>query len=124
MDTIRVFGLRILKGKSPFAPDNTHIHHLMLDRGLSHRHITLCCVALNFVFVGLAYVSRYEGPTFVLLSMVSVSIASLVALIYWFKPVPQQRPETKHIITEDLSNITMTKVIPLNKEIVVNESSL
>jgi UDP-GlcNAc:undecaprenyl-phosphate GlcNAc-1-phosphate transferase len=35
-DTLRVFGLRILKGKSPFTADRLHLHHLMVDNGLSH----------------------------------------------------------------------------------------
>ena len=35
-DTLRVFGLRILKGKSPFKADRLHLHHLMVDNGLSH----------------------------------------------------------------------------------------
>lgn len=35
-DTLRVFGLRIIKGKSPFKADRLHLHHLMVDNGLSH----------------------------------------------------------------------------------------
>jgi UDP-GlcNAc:undecaprenyl-phosphate/decaprenyl-phosphate GlcNAc-1-phosphate transferase len=30
MDTIRVFSMRILNGKSPFQADKTHIHHILL----------------------------------------------------------------------------------------------
>jgi UDP-GlcNAc:undecaprenyl-phosphate/decaprenyl-phosphate GlcNAc-1-phosphate transferase len=41
-DTLRVFSLRILKGKSPFKADRLHLHHLMIDNGLSH-------VATSFV---------------------------------------------------------------------------
>ncbi len=32
-DTLRVFSLRILKGRSPFSPDRNHIHHFLLDNG-------------------------------------------------------------------------------------------
>lgn len=38
-DMIRVFSLRVLKKKSPFNPDRTHIHHLLVDLGLSHRQV-------------------------------------------------------------------------------------
>ncbi len=34
-DTIRVFGLRMLRGISPFTPDKNHIHHILLSMGLS-----------------------------------------------------------------------------------------
>ncbi|MBI5856254.1 MAG: undecaprenyl/decaprenyl-phosphate alpha-N-acetylglucosaminyl 1-phosphate transferase [Sphingobacteriales bacterium] len=35
-DTIRVFGIRIWKGRSPFVADKTHIHHLLTNQGFSH----------------------------------------------------------------------------------------
>jgi UDP-N-acetylmuramyl pentapeptide phosphotransferase/UDP-N-acetylglucosamine-1-phosphate transferase len=35
-DTLRVFAIRIWKGKSPFSPDKTHIHHLLTNQGFSH----------------------------------------------------------------------------------------
>ncbi|HEX2532260.1 MAG TPA: MraY family glycosyltransferase [Chitinophagaceae bacterium] len=35
-DTLRVFALRIWKGRSPFHPDKTHIHHLLTNNGWSH----------------------------------------------------------------------------------------
>src|SRR5690606_20623805 len=36
VDTLRVFGIRIFKGRSPFSPDRNHIHHMLLSKGLSH----------------------------------------------------------------------------------------
>src|SRR3984957_15073871 len=48
LDTLRVFGIRILHRRSPFSPDRNHIHHLLLDRGFSHRAITLTLVSVNF----------------------------------------------------------------------------
>lgn len=40
-DTIRVMFARIIHGKSPFAADHNHIHHLMLGCGMSHLRVTL-----------------------------------------------------------------------------------
>lgn len=40
-DTLRVFGLRILKKKSPFVADRLHLHHLLVDNGLSHVQASL-----------------------------------------------------------------------------------
>lgn len=39
-DTIRVFVSRISRGRSPFEPDKTHLHHKLLDVGFSHRRCT------------------------------------------------------------------------------------
>lgn len=50
-DTLRVFTLRILKGKSPLHPDRSHIHHLLLDAGLSHMQATSVLILVNLAFI-------------------------------------------------------------------------
>jgi UDP-GlcNAc:undecaprenyl-phosphate/decaprenyl-phosphate GlcNAc-1-phosphate transferase len=58
-DTLRVFSVRILKGKSPFSADRNHIHHLLVDNGLSH--LVASCV-LYTITIGLTvftYFMRY-----------------------------------------------------------------
>ncbi|HVZ55082.1 MAG TPA: MraY family glycosyltransferase [Chitinophagaceae bacterium] len=35
-DTLRVFAVRISKGRSPFSPDKNHLHHLVTQSGFSH----------------------------------------------------------------------------------------
>ena len=65
-DTLRVFGLRILDRRSPFSPDRTHVHHFLLDIGFSHKKITLSCVALNILFIAMAFGMRNFGTTIVM----------------------------------------------------------
>lgn len=50
-DTLRVFLIRILQGRSPFQPDRTHVHHLMLNLGLSHVQATFSLIGFNIVFI-------------------------------------------------------------------------
>ena len=47
-DTLRVFMVRLLNGKSPFSADRNHMHHILLDNGLSHVGATavLCGASL------------------------------------------------------------------------------
>jgi len=47
-DTLRVFLVRILAGKSPFSADRNHMHHILIDNGMSHSTatITLCLMSL------------------------------------------------------------------------------
>ena len=41
IDTFWVIVRRLFAGRSPFSPDRGHIHHLLLDLGLSHRSTVL-----------------------------------------------------------------------------------
>ena len=36
LDVVRVFTLRLFNRKSPFEPDRSHLHHLLIDKGFSH----------------------------------------------------------------------------------------
>lgn len=84
-DTIRVFSLRILNRRSPFSPDRNHIHHLLLDKGLTHSAVTYVCVATNMLFIAFAFYARHWGPTMVIGIMVTV--ASLItAILFYSKP--------------------------------------
>lgn len=57
-DTLRVFFLRLIKGKSPFAADKNHIHHVLMRLGLTHRKVALLLAAVNMIFISLAVVFR------------------------------------------------------------------
>ncbi|HEX7845713.1 MAG TPA: MraY family glycosyltransferase [Chitinophagaceae bacterium] len=49
-DTLRVFAIRIWKGKSPFSADKTHIHHLLTTTGFSHSFAAkLICFIHGFI---------------------------------------------------------------------------
>ena len=50
-DTFRVIAVRLLNNKSPFSPDNNHIHHILINSGLSHFKSSLF---LGFLNLGLA----------------------------------------------------------------------
>lgn len=54
-DTLRVFSIRILQGRSPFHADRNHVHHLLIDLGLSHIKATLILITFNVAMIGFAY---------------------------------------------------------------------
>jgi len=62
-DTLRVMITRIIKGKSPFRPDKTHLHHLFIDAGFSHIGTTLCILALNMFAWIVWFVSYLLGAS-------------------------------------------------------------
>ncbi|HEY5371691.1 MAG TPA: MraY family glycosyltransferase [Hanamia sp.] len=86
-DTLRVVSHRILTRRSPFCPDRNHIHHFLLDLGLSHKKIVFICVGANIFFVALAYLLRFSGTTVVMLVLTAVS-TFIVSLVYYNRPEP------------------------------------
>ena len=53
IDTFWIIVRRLSQGRSPFTPDRSHIHHRLLDLGLSHRQTVLViygiCIALAVI---------------------------------------------------------------------------
>ena len=120
-DTLRVFSIRIFRGRSPFSPDRNHIHHLLLDRGLNHKYVTLACLLLNMMFISLAYFTRAMGPTYVMITIMAVSFFGLGMLIYFKKPV-QTAFDTAFQHNKQPSIPVMPKVVSINKETAVAEN--
>jgi UDP-GlcNAc:undecaprenyl-phosphate/decaprenyl-phosphate GlcNAc-1-phosphate transferase len=87
LDTLRVFSIRIFKRRSPFSPDRNHVHHLLLDRGMSHRTITILLAAINVSMVVFVYLARSLGCTILILSVIAIFF-SFIAVIYYGKPRP------------------------------------
>jgi UDP-GlcNAc:undecaprenyl-phosphate GlcNAc-1-phosphate transferase len=62
IDTFWIIVRRISQGRSPFSPDRTHIHHRLLDLGLSHRQTVLViygiCIALAVLSLLLSGVTQ------------------------------------------------------------------
>ncbi|VAW46525.1 Undecaprenyl-phosphate alpha-N-acetylglucosaminyl 1-phosphate transferase [hydrothermal vent metagenome] len=76
-DTIFVMLKRILSHQSPFKPDNTHLHHLFLAKGLSQTRTLFVVVALQtamvvlgLVFLHINLAEYYQFYLFILMSAI------------------------------------------------------
>ena len=71
MDTLAVIYRRLKRGVSPFTPDRTHIHHLLMDSGLGPRRtlVYLLAFAVVLPFAGVVIHSQFGA------------IANLVAFV-------------------------------------------
>jgi UDP-GlcNAc:undecaprenyl-phosphate GlcNAc-1-phosphate transferase len=120
LDTLRVFAIRIFKGRSPFTPDRNHVHHLLLDRGLGHAAVTFTCVAINIFFIGLAYIGRSLGPTIIVLMILAISFSGLGLLYY-------RKPRRKMVVAKKLNGVaelkTTSKLVTLTKEAVAADQN-
>ncbi|HXB94829.1 MAG TPA: MraY family glycosyltransferase [Puia sp.] len=88
LDTLRVFGIRIFHRRSPFSPDRNHIHHLLLDRGFSHRSITMTLVSVNILMIALVFFCRQLNCTYLILGVFCVFFG-MIAGIYYLLPAPR-----------------------------------
>ncbi|MCC2591339.1 glycosyltransferase family 4 protein [Chryseobacterium sp. MFBS3-17] len=59
VDTLYVMIQRIIHRKSLFIADRNHIHHKLIDLGLTHRRATLCIICYYLLVVLLAYFLRH-----------------------------------------------------------------
>jgi len=80
-DTLRVFVMRIITGRSPFSPDRNHIHHLLIDSGLSHMKATAILLIVNILFIFFVVKLHYLN-TFLLLGITALIAITLSSLLY------------------------------------------
>ena len=86
IDTLRVFTVRILNGKSPFSPDRNHIHHLLLDMGYSHGKATRIIILITLLLSVAAYLLRTMPTTsFCVMIVSTVVLANVPFLILKYR---------------------------------------
>ncbi len=82
-DTLRVFMIRVIKGRSPFHADRNHLHHFLLDLGLSHREVALSLYLINIAFILLALALRNISSLGLLIILLGLSfIMSIAPYLY------------------------------------------
>lgn len=87
-DTLRVFTVRMLKGRSPFTADRNHIHHTLIDIGLNHKQAALVLYVVNIGFIVLATLLDHLLPRqFLLLTLVVALVLSQIPFFIkrWLK---------------------------------------
>jgi UDP-GlcNAc:undecaprenyl-phosphate GlcNAc-1-phosphate transferase len=77
IDTFWIIVRRISQGRSPFTPDRSHIHHRLLDLGLSHR---LTVLAIYGICVALAILALILTGATQLYAFLGVFVASGLVL--------------------------------------------
>ncbi len=55
VDLLRVFVIRIRNKKSPFNPDQNHLHHLLVKKGVPHFLIVLIILSISLIFLLLPF---------------------------------------------------------------------
>jgi UDP-GlcNAc:undecaprenyl-phosphate GlcNAc-1-phosphate transferase len=87
-DTLRVFTLRLWRGKSPFAADQTHCHHLLTKAGFSHAYTTrLICFIHGFILMEVFWMQGMKQELVLVLLIIF-----MIAVTLLFKNLSAVRP--------------------------------
>ena len=57
IDLLRVFIIRIYNKKSPFNPDQNHLHHLLVRKEIPHHQIVLIVLSFSLLFTTVPFIS-------------------------------------------------------------------
>jgi UDP-GlcNAc:undecaprenyl-phosphate GlcNAc-1-phosphate transferase len=69
IDTFWIIVGRLTQGRSPFTPDRSHIHHRLLDLGLTHRNTVLVIYAICIALGVLALVVQEVTQAYAFISL-------------------------------------------------------
>ena len=81
-DMARVFFIRLQKRKNPFKGDRNHLHHLLLETGLSHVGATIQLTILSLGTACLVWISCSFNSTVVGATVIAISTMMLSPLIF------------------------------------------
>ena len=81
LDLVAVATQRLLEGRSPFHPDQEHLHHKLLRLGFSHHQVVLLIYCLQIGLIGLAYVCQSRSDVF-LASLYLLILAGIGSIYY------------------------------------------
>lgn len=93
-DTLRVMTARIVRGGSPFSPDKTHLHHLLLDYHFSHIGTTAVEILSNMLVVGVWYMAYRLGASVDMQLYVVIVMGMLITFAFYRFARVQQRKQT------------------------------
>lgn len=82
-DTLRVMSARMVRHKSPFHPDKTHLHHLFIDLGFSHIGTTCAIVSTNLFVVLCWFVAYRLGASIDVQLYVVIALGVLITFVFY-----------------------------------------
>jgi UDP-GlcNAc:undecaprenyl-phosphate GlcNAc-1-phosphate transferase len=88
LDTLWVMSRRLLRRISPFAPDQTHLHHKFLDLGFEHRFTVIFIYGISLVWGTVAILFREAEEHLLLLTYLGVTL-----VLYLLLRAMLRRPE-------------------------------
>jgi UDP-GlcNAc:undecaprenyl-phosphate GlcNAc-1-phosphate transferase len=83
-DTLWAFGRRLRQGRSPFTPDQLHVHHRLLRSGIPHPRVVWILYGLTFLLC-LQTVLVGRGNGWAILPLTLVTLGLFYVLLHWLQ---------------------------------------
>jgi UDP-GlcNAc:undecaprenyl-phosphate GlcNAc-1-phosphate transferase len=114
LDTVWAIGRRIVEGRSPFSPDRNHIHHRLLDLGLTYYEVVVVIYSVQIVLILMAYSLAYSLDSvllgvyglFCMTTIMGLSVAERLGINFNQDNLSQKRFMVRLIDYVKYSNIT------------------
>jgi UDP-N-acetylmuramyl pentapeptide phosphotransferase/UDP-N-acetylglucosamine-1-phosphate transferase len=100
-DTVRVFMIRLMEKKSPFVGDRNHLHHILIDSGLTHFQASAILWAFSLVSTILFLVISKEVSNMTSLWLLFGIFCLYMWVSYLLKQRNQKRAELKSQVLEN-----------------------
>ncbi|WP_406684204.1 undecaprenyl/decaprenyl-phosphate alpha-N-acetylglucosaminyl 1-phosphate transferase [Seonamhaeicola sp. MEBiC1930] len=81
-DMMRVIGVRLIQGKSPFEADRNHIHHVLINLGFAHYKIAMILGLLNYILAVLIIFLASHTNSFQMM-VIFLTIFSLFLAVFF-----------------------------------------
>ena len=78
LDTLRVMLVRILNKKSPFAADRNHLHHILLDSGMTHLRTSLFLTFINWFNAILIFLLEQN------FNSIELTLIYILISVFWY----------------------------------------
>lgn len=82
-DTVRVMSARMVRGKSPFHPDKTHLHHLFIELGFSHVGTSFTIIGSNLIVVLCWFIAYRCDATIDIQLYIVVALSIFITFIFY-----------------------------------------
>ncbi|MBD3636913.1 MAG: undecaprenyl/decaprenyl-phosphate alpha-N-acetylglucosaminyl 1-phosphate transferase [Crocinitomicaceae bacterium] len=82
LDTLRVFSIRIAKGKSPLSADKNHLHHKMLEKDPNHKKTVILIYLFTIAMIAQAFFIQFKNPNISFL--ISLGFCGLFVLFVFY----------------------------------------
>lgn len=98
-DTMRIFIYRIVRGNHPFSADKNHVHHKMLELGLSHKTTCLLLYGASVLIISLTVLLQFIEASILLLFV--ILSASIIFQIPYLVKITSKRVKKDDVENED-----------------------
>ncbi|QBN17530.1 glycosyltransferase family 4 protein [Flavobacterium nackdongense] len=95
LDSLRVYLSRIKRGNSPFMADKSHLHHLLLTAGFTHKKVAVVVVSFSmlFFFIGFGLIS-YQSTSLIIM-VISMVFGLILRLLLMINSLHEWRAKLK-----------------------------